>query len=96
VISAATDAGSAKSYAAAAKRPPALRSLIAQKLSDAEYGVFAKQALTARSWPQPDERKVSSALNEAILSVTSGKVDASRALTQAQGEITRLLQAANK
>ena len=96
VISAATDAGSAKSYAAAAKRPPALRSLIAQKLSDAEYGVFAKQALTARSWPQPDERKVSSALNEAILSVVSGKVDASRALTQAQGEITRLLQAANK
>jgi multiple sugar transport system substrate-binding protein len=38
------------SYLAAARKPTALRSLIATQLDDAEVGPFAEQVLTATSW----------------------------------------------
>lgn len=52
-------------------RPPALRTLINQYLDDANLGVFAGQALTARSWVRNDlaVRKI---FNEMIESMMAG------------------------
>ena len=43
----------AGSYLQTSHKPPALRVLISRYLNDPELGVFAKQALTARSWHEP-------------------------------------------
>lgn len=79
-------------YDSAFSRPPALRSLIAKKLSDPDFGVFAKQALAARSWYQADSAGVNSAFNRAIQSVLSGQANSERALRQAESEVGALMR----
>ena len=73
-------------------KPPALRGLINQYLSDPELGVFAKQALTARSWPQIDNSTVENIFSEMIESVLTGKLSAKRALEEAEGRVNNLMQ----
>ncbi len=46
----ATDAANVGSYLTDAKKPTALRSLIAGQLNDEDLGVFAAQLLTAQTW----------------------------------------------
>lgn len=46
----ATDADNVASYLTDAKKPTALRSLIASQLNDEDLGVFASQLLTAKTW----------------------------------------------
>lgn len=46
----ATDEDNVTSYLADAKKPTALRSLIASQLNDEDIGVFAAQLLTAQTW----------------------------------------------
>jgi len=45
-----SDAKNVVSYLSRAKRPTALRSLIASQLEDLDLGVFASEILTAKSW----------------------------------------------
>lgn len=80
-------------YVQATGLPPALRSVIGNYLNDVDLGVFARQALTARSWREPDEVKVSEFLNEAISGVLGGRFNSYQALQQAQAKINQLLQA---
>ncbi len=80
-----------KIYLDATGRPPALRGLIGEKLNDPNSGVFAKQALTARSWYEVDDAAVSRAMNDAITTVLSGQVDSLRALRQAQDKVSQLM-----
>jgi multiple sugar transport system substrate-binding protein len=83
----------AKFYADGARRPPAIRSLISEKLSDPELGVFARQALTARSWYELDEERIKKIFEEAIEAVLQGKIDSARALRQAEDQVTQLMSA---
>ncbi|MDO8592915.1 MAG: extracellular solute-binding protein [bacterium] len=46
----AARAEQAKTYLAKVKRPTALRSLINEQIDDQDIGIFAQQALTAKSW----------------------------------------------
>lgn len=46
----ATKAEQARIYMNAAKRPTALKSLVAEQMDDVDLGVFAEQAITAKSW----------------------------------------------
>ncbi len=91
VIYLATNTDSMTMYSGG--HPPALRSLIAKKMSDLDLGLFARQALTARSWYQVDDAQVDSILNGAIQSVLSGAANSNTALAQAQGQISQLMQA---
>ncbi|MBI2010938.1 MAG: extracellular solute-binding protein [Candidatus Colwellbacteria bacterium] len=92
VIFATTDGASATSYASTTRRPPALRFLINQISGDSELGVFAAQALTAKSWRQPDEGLVRIIFDKMIRDASSGELELGLALERAEVEINALLR----
>ncbi len=73
-------------------RPPALRGLISQYLDNQELGVFARQALTARSWPQIDNVAVENALNTMLEDVIGGRSPARKALQEAENKVSQLMR----
>lgn len=82
----------AKTYLQATKKPPALNLLIREYLNDPELGVFTKQILTAKSWPQIDNNAVETIFSDMIESVISGKQTVQTALSQAEAQITQLMK----
>ena len=66
------------------KESPALKSVIARVVNDANYGVFVRQALTARSWYDITGGQIGPLLNTAIEKVLNGAADSARALGEAQ------------
>ena len=83
----AVDAAASRAYLDATGKPPALRSLIARYANDATLGVFARQALTARSWPKPDAGVVEQALSDAIAGTVLGR-DPQQALAEAANKVS--------
>ena len=96
IIYATTNLDIQRAYLQTTGHPPALRSLIAEALSKPELGVFAKQALTARSWYQADDQKIKEIFNSAILSVITGQASADKALKQAADQISQLMSEIKK
>lgn len=90
-IFAATNRDASKLYLDATGHPPALRSLIAEKIDDPDIGVFAKAALTARSWYDADDKAVSRVLNGAINGVLTGRADSEKALRQAEDQVSQIM-----
>ncbi len=86
------DQNAAFKYLQLTKRPPALRNLINANLTNLDYGVFAKQALTARSWPQIDNAAVENSFSKMIKSVIGAQLGSDQALERAEHEITQLMQ----
>ncbi len=88
----------AQRYANRTGRLPALRTLLDRMLADGKWGVFATQALSARSWPQVDNAAVEAAFSKAITDVTGGQATVKRALDEAQATISELMRqrAANR
>ena len=82
----------AENYVKSFNRPPALRSLIQKYLNHPDLGVFAKQALSARSWPQVDSAAVKQIFSDMISAVASGQLDAAAAVSQGERQITELMQ----
>jgi len=89
IIYATTNETAARTYGDATGHPPALRSLIAQKSNDLKLNVFAKQALTARSWLVPSDDIVKEVFGRTIQSVLAGQVGSAAALKQAEGQINQ-------
>lgn len=87
---ATTNTDALSSYAAATNNLPALKTFINYNLNDKDYGVFANEALSARSWRMPDAGEVDKFLNKAIEKVTSGAANASQALREAQDSINQI------
>lgn len=83
----------AENYLKLSNRPPALRSLIQKYANHPELGAFAKQALSARSWPQIDAAEVKRIFSQMIQAAISGQLDAQAALGQAEREVTELMRA---
>jgi multiple sugar transport system substrate-binding protein len=79
-----------KMYLAATGKPPAMRTEIQADADDPDLSVFAAQALTAKSWYEPDDAQVDSIFNAAIGNVLSGADDSTTALKQAQAAVTAL------
>ena len=86
---ASTQSGSSV-YLGVTGRPPALRTSIASNLNNSELGIFAKQALTARSWYMPDYDKIKEIFTNAMSAVISGQKDARQALKEAEDSVTAL------
>lgn len=78
-------------YHKATLRPPARRDLLSQLANDPDFSVFAQQALTARSWYQPDNVAVETLFADMIESVIDGTA-IREALQRAEGEISVLLR----
>ena len=86
----------ALAYSKAGSHPPALRSLIAANLNNPEYGVFAKQALIARTWPQIDNNEIEKIFSEMIIAVTSGRLSIGAALRKGEDEVSLLMRTRKK
>jgi len=93
VIYLATNEAVAENYLTVSKRPPALRSLIQKYADDPNIGVFAKQALTAKSWLKPDPEKVKAIFSQMVQAVVSKQLDVYEALSQAEREVSDLIRA---
>lgn len=87
-----TNANVSNAYLKASGHPPALRTLIAAGSDESELGVFTKQALTARSYPQIDNVEVERIMGELIENAIYGKLSKERALRQAEDAITNLIR----
>lgn len=72
IIFAATDRETASYRLASTGQPPALRNLINEYLNDVDIGVFARQALTARSFYQGDDAAFRAIFDKIIRKATSG------------------------
>ena len=83
----------AENYLKVSNRPPALRSLVKKYADHPELGVFAKQALSARSWPEIDKKAVAEIFSQMIKAVISGRLDATAAASQAEQQVTDLMKA---
>ncbi|MEK7629939.1 MAG: extracellular solute-binding protein [Patescibacteria group bacterium] len=78
-------------YVLKTKKPPALLSLVNQYAGDPSLGVFAKQILTARSWPQIDADQISALFKTLIDSVIINGADPMKSLRQAQDSVSQLM-----
>lgn len=92
VLHLTTNQSVARSYLAATSKPPALRSLISQYINDPNLNVFARQALTANSWQEPDPERVDEIFKDAINAVLNKNLGVSEALTDAQKKISGLMR----
>lgn len=77
-------------YFQSSHRPPARTDIIKELENDPEYGIFAQQALTATSWPQPDNVSVDAIFSEMIESVVLGGVAVQDAIDQANQKVNTL------
>lgn len=81
----------ARSYLTATKRPAARRDLIDLQKTDPDLGVFATQALSARSWYQVDAVGIATVFADMITSVNLGQSSVREALRNAETRITVLM-----
>lgn len=88
---AATNVNAVKSYLKLSGHPPALNSIISESLNDPYLSVFARQALTARSWYEANENSIDGIMNDAISAVLNGRADSKAALRQAEDQVTQLM-----
>lgn len=88
----ATAKNAAANYLASAKLPTARKDLVDFQAQDAVMAIFAKQSLTAFSWPQPDDTEIAKIFNRMIDSVALGQTESRDALKEAAAEVTNLLK----
>ena len=91
ILSVTADPETSRKYLNSTGHPPALRSLINERLNDPVLGVFARQSLTARSWPQIDNVAIENSFSKMIESVISGRLTARQAIQQAENEISQVM-----
>lgn len=87
-----TNLDAQRKYAELTAKPPALRTLINQTLNDPVIGIFSRQSLTARSWPQVDGSAVKNTFSSMIENVLTGRLSVDRAINEAESKITQLMQ----
>lgn len=89
----ATDSAASRKYLDATGKPPALRTLINEDIATKpDFAVFARQALTARSWPQIDNVAIDSIFSNVIADVNGARKTPDRALNEAASQVTDLMQ----
>ncbi len=91
-ISYLTSKEGAQSYLSATLRPSARRDLIELQRNDLDLGVFAVQALSARSWYQIDNVAVETIFADMIDDVNFGRFSVKESLENAESRINVLMQ----
>lgn len=85
-----TEKQETEKYLSITKKPAARRDIIETQKTDPEIGVFAEQALSARSWYQIDNTAIDKIFADAIEDVVAGKSSVSQALSEAEEKINVL------
>ncbi len=91
ILTLTTSANGESIYTGTTSAPPALLSAIAADENNPNLSVFARQALTARSWYEIDSSAIGGIFNTAIENVLNGTASAFQSLNQAQSAITSLM-----
>lgn len=86
----------ASSYLAATMRPSARRDIIDLQKNDLRLGVFANQALTAKSWFQIDNSAIESIFAEMIDDINFGRLSVKDAIQSAENEVNVLMSRARR
>ncbi len=86
-----SSAPGAAPYVNAANRPTARKDLIEQQKIDPDLGVFASQALIAKSWYQIDNSAIETIFAEMIDNVNFGRMPARDALEAAENKVNVLM-----
>jgi len=86
-----SSAQGAASYVNASDRPSARHDLIDQQKNDPDLGIFAVQALSARSWYQIDNSAIETDFAEMIDNVNFGRMSARDALEAAENKVNVLM-----
>lgn len=81
----------AQAYVKESKRPAARRDLIELQKNDPDLGIFAKQALSARSWYQVDEVQIEGIFAGMIDDVNLGRQSVHDAIQSAEARVTGLM-----
>lgn len=82
----------AQSYLSATLRPSARRDLIELQRNDLDLGVFAVQALSARSWYQIDNIAIETIFADMIDDVNFGRLSVRDSLENAESRVNVLMQ----
>ncbi len=82
-----------KDYLNQTNKPAARKDLIEEQKNEEFRGIFARQALTAWSWRQPNEQDVDEILVDMIDSINYGRADIQDALDTAETRINVLKEA---
>jgi len=77
----------AKQYLASTGKAPAIRVLVGEMQKDEKIGVFAKQALSAKTWLQNNPENNSAVLKTMIESIVKGYLTLDNAINQAANQI---------
>lgn len=91
-IAFATSEDSGRLYTNATARPPARRALVEELQNDLNLGVFARQAVTARSWYQIDSAAIEKIFADMIDNVNFGVTSVSQALSDAETKVNVLMR----
>ncbi|MEK7656112.1 MAG: extracellular solute-binding protein [Patescibacteria group bacterium] len=83
----------AKKYLDTAKRPAAIKSLLADQLEDEDIGVFASQVLTAKSWYYGDDPgAMEDALEQLVENVIDGVEEIPTAVQNAVSKVSQTIR----
>ena len=82
----------AQNYLSATLRPSARRDLIELQRNDLDLGVFAIQALSARSWYQIDNIAIESIFADMIDDVNFGRMSVKDSINNAESRVNVLMQ----
>lgn len=89
-----SSAQGARYYVTASNRPSARRDLVEQQKNDPDLGVFAEQALSARSWYQVDSSAIETIFAEMINDVNFGRSSIAESLSAAENKVNVLMRQA--
>lgn len=82
----------ARQYVELAKKPTSRRDLVEWQREDADLGVFADQALSARSWYQADSQAIEKIFANMVESIVLGEALIEQAIAKAADQVTILMR----
>lgn len=82
----------AKAFAESVGMSSARRDILAEKSSDAYFGIVNKSAVMSRAWLEPDGKETRAIFNEMMESITSGSLSASDATGRAKNKLEQSLR----
>lgn len=88
-----SDATPAKDFAAAYDLPPVIRTYLASRPADAALATFYDAAIRGRTWLDPRPGASNEAFRTMVESVSSGRADVSKAISNLNDELDSLLEA---
>lgn len=81
-----------ENYVKLTKRPASRRDVIESQLEDPDLKIFAKQALSAKSWYQKDAAEIENIFINTIEEVVLGEATAEEALNKAATQVTAVMR----